>query len=178
VRALVFFCLIAGCLARAAEVRCDPARVAKPPLEFRLEEFSVKLWRGPCAVGCPVYTVVVNGSGLVAYYGEDNVARPGEQLATIPRADVEEILDAVYEAGVLGMADKYLSRLEPRVTEGGTVILEYRGASGSARTVITIRIRDFQKRIVFQPEYAPRELVELAETVEEAAGTRVWTQGR
>jgi uncharacterized protein DUF6438 len=55
-----------------------------------LRSVSVTLRRTACYGGCPVYSVVIHGNGLVEYLGELNVDIPGQQTGRIPP---EKLLD-------------------------------------------------------------------------------------
>lgn len=150
----------------------------QPPREYRLSEVYISLSRGACESKCPVYTVIVHGGGMVAYQGEENVAIAGQQIAMISPQAVEELLEAAYAAGFADLQDKYLSSYSPTVTKDGVVIVSVRGATGSPRSILVLTIGDYSKRIVFQPEHAPADLVKLADLVDELADSARWTRGR
>jgi hypothetical protein len=49
-----------------------------------LRSVSVTLKRTACYGTCPVYTVSIDGSGLVEYLGEFHVDIPGTQAGSVP----------------------------------------------------------------------------------------------
>jgi hypothetical protein len=151
---------------------------AQPPRHYKLSEVFISITRGSCEGECPIYTVAVHGGGMVAYQGEENVATTGQQVEMISPQAVENLLNAVYSAGFMDMRDSYLSSIAPKVTEGGVVILEYRGATGSPRSILILTIGGYTKQVVFQPEHAPSDLVKLADLIDELTGSAKWTKGR
>jgi hypothetical protein len=151
---------------------------SSPPREYRLSEVSISLSRGACDGFCPVYTVAVHGGGMVAYQGERNVAVSGQDIAMISSESVKDLLEAVYAAGFTDLRDRYLSGYSPTVTDEGTVILSYRGTTGSPRSILILTIGGYTKRVVFQAGYAPSDLVKLADIVDELTDSARWVKGR
>jgi hypothetical protein len=147
----------------------------RAPLEYKLSEAMITLSRGPCGGDCPVYNVAASGGGEIVYYGEGNVETTGEQFAPILREDFVRLLEAVYDAGFMGMRDSYLSGQAVTVGEGGTVMVEYLGATGEQRSILTVTVKGFVKRVVFQPRYAPEELERLADLIDELTRSGRWT---
>jgi hypothetical protein len=173
--AALLVALLAVVLAGESEAQSPEAQ---PPLEYRLGLVAITLTRGACEDGCPVYTVVAHGNGMVSYYGDENVSTIGQQIIMISPQAVKELLDAVYETGFMNMRDSYLSHYVPEINKNGAVTTSYRGATGSPRSIVIVTIERYSKQIVFQPEHAPSELIELADLIDELVHSDKMTKGR
>jgi hypothetical protein len=162
--------------ALSAPCECVAAQAGrKAPLEYKLREAMVTLSRGPCDGNCPVYNVAASGGGEIVYYGERNVETTGEQFDQISREEFVRLLKAVYEIHFMDMRDNYLSGQTIAIREGGTVLVEYLGATAEQRSILTVTVKGFVKRVVFQPRYAPEELVKLADLIDELTRSGRWT---
>lgn len=175
--------LSAALVASAVEVSrpfnssAGAADQSEPPREYKLSDVAIYLSRGSCEGKCPVYTVAVQGGGMVAYEGEENVAVPGQYVAAISPQAVADLLDAVYATGFMDMRDRYLSSYSPAITDEGVVTLSLRGATGSPRSIVILTIGAYTKKVVFQPEHAPPDLVRLADLIDELTDSARWTTG-
>lgn len=69
----------------------------------------VGLERGPCFVGCPVFTLIVERDGSFRYAGEQGVARLGEHHGTVDRGTLALLFRFVDEIGFMALDDTYES---------------------------------------------------------------------
>jgi hypothetical protein len=72
-----------------------------------LRSGSITLKRTICEGTCPVYSVTIDGSGLVQYFGEFRVDIPGPQTGRIPPERVMELLRKFEEIHFSELKDKY-----------------------------------------------------------------------
>lgn len=97
----------------------------------------VGLERGPCFVGCPVFTLIVERDGSFRYTGEQNVTRLGEHHGMVDRGTLALLFRFVDEIGFMALDDTYESgyldapSTFTMVEWGGTtkVVLNYGGAA-------------------------------------------------
>jgi hypothetical protein len=102
---------------------------------------TVTLERTGCFGFCPSYSLVIYGNGTVQYQGHYYVAVKGNQTATIPRQDVEILLNTANEIGYFDLKDEYFEPITDlptyitSITVNGTTkrIVDYAGAPDSLR---------------------------------------------
>lgn len=68
---------------------------------------QITLIRAPCLFQCPYYQLVISGDGEVTYTGYSYVKVTGEQHATIPRADVQHLLQLFDQAHFFTLKHAY-----------------------------------------------------------------------
>jgi hypothetical protein len=68
---------------------------------------SVVLQRTNCLGSCPVYTVTINGNGLVDYSGQQFVRIHGPQTVAIDRAKLDELLQDFDRAHYLAFVNSF-----------------------------------------------------------------------
>jgi hypothetical protein len=91
----------------------------------------VRLRRTGCGGACPIYTVVVDADGVVAFDGRDFVDQLGARSWTIGRSGAAELFAAFERMGFWSIPRSY----EPNIDDGpGVVItLAYAGVTHSVR---------------------------------------------
>lgn len=72
---------------------------------------EITLQRTPCFGFCPDYTVTITGEGEVRYVGRRFVNAVGERHASIPRADVERLLQRFDAIGFDRLRDEYRAQV-------------------------------------------------------------------
>ena len=154
--------LAAACARPASDAPADDAR----PAPDTGAAASVSLERRPCFGACPVYTVMVDGSGAVRFEGRRFVADSGTSTGSIPKARVDSLLVELESAGYFGIADRYGM-----------------GQAGCARyatdlpTVVTqVRFHGRVKRVEHDHGCAdaPGILDSLEHRIDEVAGVSRW----
>ena len=167
---IVFLLLVSIAHSREAEVSDEPTS----PSTYKLEEVSFLLERGFCHGECPIYSVEVLGNGTVFYNGERHVRVEGQEPGFVTYQQVLQLLDAFYDAGFQDFKSAYHSKGETRVDDDGQVSVLHVVTKGTPRMVVTLRIGDYSKRVSFQAGYAPKELIDLAEFIDEVVDTEQW----
>jgi hypothetical protein len=152
----------AACARRSSDV---PAADSAPAPHIS-GTASVSLERQPCFGTCPVYTVTLDGSGVVRFEGRRFVADTGVFIVTIPPARVDSLLTRLEAAGYFGFADRYTPG-EPACARAATDL----------PTVITeVRLRGRAKRIEHYHGCAdaPAALDSLERQIDSVAGVARW----
>jgi hypothetical protein len=121
---------------------------------------AITLTRSMCFGFCPAYRVTIAGDGHVTYVGEDFVNVTGERTATIPRADVERLLQRFDEIGFDQLHDAYRAEITDIPTY--TVTLE---RNGRTKTVV-----DYGGVSAGMP----RAVRELEDEIDRVANTGQW----
>src|SRR3989344_3339075 len=82
----------------------------KTPEPQNIDEVIITLSRGECYGFCPVYSLTIYGNGTVKYIGE--------RIYTIPKEDVQSLVDNFIEINYFGLEDNY----KVQVTDASTII--------------------------------------------------------
>lgn len=155
------------------------ASAAEPPAVPAGPDVVIRLERGPCFGGCPVYSVTVLGDGSVTFIGKRFVASPGVHKAQLDEADYRRLVDAIDELGILKLDDDYSVRVTDMpttfvtvVTAGGAKRVRHYGSgcappagAGSAAGARAI-------------DNAPAALCRFERMIDEIAGTARWVGKR
>lgn len=138
-----FFLAFIGALALSA---CAPveAPAAEGPVLITMQ-------RTACFGFCPVYRVTISGEGEVVFTGQAYVNVVGERRATIPRAEVQRLLQRFDDVNFESLRDSYRAQVSdlPSITitlvrDGRTKsVLDYGGVSAG----MPREIRDLQAEI-------------------------------
>jgi len=112
-------------LAAVALASCATAAPAPPA------PVAITLTRTVCFGFCPAYTVTITSEGDVRYVGERFVNVAGTQTATIPRADVERLLQRFDAIGFDNLRNEYRAQVTDLPTT--TITLE---RNGRRKTVV------------------------------------------
>lgn len=153
--------VVAGFLAvAAAAADSRPAQRTPFPAITDWSTLRIRLLRTPCLGRCPAYSVEINGDGTVVYEGEHFVAQQGVR-ARISEVAVRRLYDAFVRAEFFWTFDEYRSP----VTDFPTTIVTL-SFDGRSKTVL-----DYAGTF----EGMPKEIAELEDAIDAAAGTRQWT---
>src|SRR5262252_9270685 len=130
-----------------------------------LLDTQITLERTACFGTCPVYSVRITGDGNVDYVGKEYVHLVGQAQRRIGRAAVQQLLDAIQQAGYFEMAGEYRYLTGPDGTRGTVTDLP--------TTITSVRIGNRAHRIV---DYvgAPDALHDIEQRIDRAAGTAEW----
>lgn len=120
------------------------------------DDVVITLERKACLGFCPVYTVRIDGTGLVTYNGKQHVKIIGEQVAQLDPSVVQALVEEFYRAGYFALEDRY----ESNITDNPT-------------TVTSLTVRGQHKSII---DYVsgPPELKALEKRIDEVAHTNQW----
>ena len=165
-------CVLFGSAVYSSEEEVSQASAL--PSKYMLRDVSFLLERGFCHGECPIYSVEVLGSGTVFFGGERHVRVEGEASGFVSHEQVLELLSAFFDAGFPDLNDMYLSKREARVDDDGEVSMLHIVTKGPPRTVLTLRIGEYSKRVSYQATYAPRELLDLALFMDELVDSKQW----
>ena len=159
-----------GTMLATLSVFACSSRNVMPPLERRVAPILISLERRPCYGTCPVYTVRVDDTGLVAYEGMKFVARLGTVTDTASRDSVRVLAAALANAGFFDLADRYLF--------GEPTCLRY--AADAPIVITTITTGGRTKRVEHDHGCSgvPPQLTELENRIDDAIVTRRWTRGQ
>lgn len=131
------------------------------------ESLVMSLERLGGALGGPVYFLTIYGNGTVMYHGETFVAVNGTHIRQISIEDVQKIRDAFYNSGFFYMNDVYdcdQNSSRDCVTD-----------APSSLTSITERGETKSVYVYHGYLREPERLFWLESTIEDLAGTRLWT---
>jgi hypothetical protein len=130
------------------------------------ESFSVVLERTACLGTCPVYTVKIDGSGLVEYVGTFNVATRGSRTTRIDPDSVKNLLSSFDAVNFLDLRDNYAE-----------------GCTDMPTTIISISFDGKTKRVsnyfggCEHKTSGPQvDLNRLAQEIDTTAGTIRWIE--
>ena len=150
----------------------DPAIVGPPP-RFALSDVIIALDEPSCAfIPCPSYTVSIHGDGRVVYEGRKNVTTLGQRETTIEPQRVLDLLSHIYRVRFFSMDDDYTYSEQPSIFRGELVVLR-NVATDTSTTTITVRIRDYQKRIAWST-LEPEALLTIRSRIQEVSGVDRW----
>ena len=163
--------LICTLILLAGTVHAEPADLSTVPLE----EVEITLERTACFGICPVYSVTLCGDGTVRYVGERFVRVEGEVEDDVPVASVVRLVNRFLAAHFFDAAPSYRRELE--VVEGPDGTLEWRAMeiTDMPTTILSLRIGANAHRVSLYFGY-PQALMDLADAVDEAAGTARWVE--
>ena len=101
----------------------------------------IRLERTSCFGACPIYSVTIDATGLVAYEGVNFVRVKGRQTARVPLARVAALLETADRIGFFGLSDRYHVEMTDNLTtfvtitrSGRTKTVEDREVGSSIRT--------------------------------------------
>jgi len=152
---------LAACAPRSSAVPADTAQTVTAPGP------AITLERTPCFGSCPVYTVSVSSTGVLAYEGRANVRQIGTAKGQMPAKQVEALLIELERAGYFTFANRYASS-EPTCV---------RYSTDSPTVISSATFRGRTKRI--EHDYGcggvPGALTLLERRIDEVLGTDRWT---
>lgn len=169
--AVLALALLAGCAGFGGDLLSDDAGpeddgpadgLTGPASPDDLENLTVSLQTTPCEGPCPEYVVEVCGDGTVAYLGISDVTRAGLHRFEIPQENVTAILEAVSEADVFALEERYAARADDVPASVTTVTVDGR----------THRVRNEAG----WETGAPEELLELESAIVEQTGIGPWIE--
>jgi hypothetical protein len=145
-----------------AAVACQSTGASRPT-----PSFTVVLERGPCLVGCPVYSVEITDQGAVRYQGTRHVTTAGSASDTIPPDSAASLLRQLEALDFFALQDRYAPG-EPGC--GGYI-------ADLPVMVLSVRHGDRYKRVEYDPgcSAAPTGLRDLAERLDRATASTRWT---
>ena len=155
---LVLFALI---LAVSFAVGCHSLAHPKD-----LGSVSVTLKRTACEGTCPVYTVSIQGGGLVEYLGEWHVDIPGAQMGRIPPKKLMDLLRDFEEIHFFDLQDKYAETC----TDQPTAIISI-SVDGKAK-----QVSNYFGGCEGAKSGPQVDLAKLAEQIDGAADTARWVK--
>jgi hypothetical protein len=153
----------------APELASEPVPVPQTPASQTpgqpapdAQPFQVSLERTACFGRCPMYVVTVAGDGQVTFAGKDFVAQAGTHQGDVDTAVVDQLRQAITDAGFFAMNDCYCER---RMTDMPSVI-------------ITVQWGERQKTVKHYTgdHSAPAALIKLQEQIDALAGSERWVK--
>ena len=144
----------------------------KPPSEFQLTDFSMTLSRTFHATECPEYTVEVRGDGT----GTSSCSQPPareSRSADFPVSEgaLKELIRTLYSGDFFELKAKYRGSSTVSVDStgtvqlGGVIIMPNPGR----RSLFTVRIGEYNKRVAVFPGHHPCVLDDLAQQIDDLA---------
>ena len=70
------------------------------------ESLSIEMSRTHCQLGCPIYTISLDGDGNVKYVGEEYVRDRGPHTETLSKEQLQALLQKFDAAGFFSLADR------------------------------------------------------------------------
>jgi hypothetical protein len=130
----------------------------------------ISLVRSACDGFCPAYRVTLRGNGQVLYKGFLYVETNGTAEGSVEPEIVMQVLEQFNEINFFSLQDQYVSG------EEGCPLAPI----GPPNISISLSLRGRHKEIKVEPCWFSRdadELWELAELIDQAAGTERWIAG-
>ncbi len=124
---------------------------------------KLTLQRTMCFGTCPAYSVEIGADGTVRYEGTNFVAVVGKHQAHIPADRVRALYDAFVKADFFWTFDEYRARITDLPTYQVSISFDGRTKS----------VFDYAGQAVGMP----KEISELENAIDAAAGTKKWVQG-
>lgn len=132
------------------------------PVPNNLEDVVITLERTACFGTCPVYTLVIYGSGTVIYEGEDFVKIKGKQETTISQEEIKQLISEFETVDYFSLNDSYTERT---ITDAETVTTSIT-IDGKTKTIEHYH-GDFS---------APKQLTELEDKIDVIVNSNQWIQ--
>jgi hypothetical protein len=121
---------------------------------------KITLKRSACFGTCPVYSIIINGDGVVNYQGEKYVKQLGDIKTTIPPSKVKTLIDTLLKEDYLNLADSY-NKME--MTDMPSVI-----------TSLTINGKTKSIEHYLGDRSAPEKLTKLEDNIDAAVNSLQW----
>jgi hypothetical protein len=117
----------------------------------RFENSRILMSKGECYGYCPVYSIVINGTGKVQFEGKKNVKKQGKFEKQLTEKEISKIFNEFECANFFDFHSEYTAEITDLPT-----------------TYLTFEHRDFKKQVM---DYynAPEELKKLEKLVEDIA---------
>lgn len=123
--------------------------------QLMVHDDVITLYRSGCYGNCPVYNIAIYGNGTVVYDGTIDVAAVGRRTSKISTEKFQQLVAEFEKANYFSLEDEYSFILDdPTITTSITI-------GGRRKTIV-----DYGQ--------GPTELKNLAERIDEVAGTRQW----
>lgn len=141
--------VILGIIAIAISFQMDIAYVPLPTPE-NPTNVEIKLEKTGCYGPCPVYSAIIYGDGTVIYDGNKFVDNIGKSTHQIPKEQVDDMVELIYELGYFSLKDSY------------------RHPATDMSTVITsVKINDDEKTVTNYGHYGPDRLHKIEKKIED-----------
>ena len=148
----------------------------KPPDRYSLADVTIELSRTACFGSCPVYRLILRGTGECTYTGSIDVERNGDIPFHLDPPVVLDLLNDLYGFGFFRMEDFYVERQGVRAKPDGTVELTIMSVVDDPHQVLTVRIGAYVKRVEKNSMFGPRELVTMGEKIDKVTHSSQWVQ--
>ena len=148
--------------------RAPEAQVAEQARQIDLASFEVYLHRQGCPTRCPVYAVLVRGTGEVQFEGVELVAHVGTERSTVTELETRALALAVLRSGLAN---------SPAVVKPGTLHCE-RWEHGRELIRIAAKLGGQSWTVDYYPGCQPGEpkLEQLAREIDALANTARWVK--
>jgi hypothetical protein len=109
---LLFLCAELACAgvssvrASHGDVQASREQGAFPAIKD-WNSIRIKLFRSPCLGTCPVYSIEVQGNGLVVFEGDEFVPVTGERHSWVSKQTIRKLVNAFQKADFFSLKDKY-----------------------------------------------------------------------
>ncbi|CAN5589912.1 hypothetical protein BH11MYX1_BH11MYX1_42840 [soil metagenome] len=122
----------------AEPAQADGAPRAKPA--DKPADLAVEYRRTPCFGQCPIYQVTIQPSGMLRYFGRENVAVPGEQTKQLTRHQMHDLAKAIERSHFFRLDDQGNEPPDQscRKPGGGTCSFSFSVCTDSPHTIITV----------------------------------------
>jgi len=117
---------------------------------------KIELSKTPCFGECPVYSVSINGKGVLTYNGQNFVKVSGEHTVNLPPEATNELFKSFFDVNFWAFEDEYTDNISDLSTTWVSLTHEGR----------TKKIKDYYG--------APEALKELEQKVDALVKTHVW----
>ena len=140
---------------------------------FPLSASQIKLFRGPCLGECPVYEVIILGTGDVTYNGQMFVKEESERYDRVNAFEVLELFIFAVEIGFFEFNAEYNTGDQIMIGDNMTVTLSSMSITDRPYCEITITTGKQTKK-VHNYLGAPKRLRQLENKIEKLANTKRW----
>ena len=140
---------------------------------FPLENLIIRLKRGMCFGPCPVYELIIYGSGEIIYNGEYFVKEIGIRKDKIPQIQILRLFKYAMEIDFFEMKSKYIFENYYELDKNGMVQYSNGTMTDLPEYEVEIKIGNKKKKIV---DYlgAPKRLRQFENMIDSICRSKRW----
>ena len=126
------------------------------------KRLTIKMERGPCYGPCPIYSLIIYGTGEVIYKGKDFVRVKGTKKTNLSPDKIKNLINSIKNTDFFSLKDSY---------ENPTL-------SCQPTTVLSITLNEKTKTITHDPSdmSAPKELTSLEDYIDKIVNIAQWIE--
>jgi hypothetical protein len=137
-----------------------------------LTDLKFKVKRTPCFGACPVYELIIDGSGQVDYLGTSNVCVVGSRMGNIDKSKILILFQQAIELGIFDLDSKYLYKSDYVINNDS---IDCIAINSTCLPSITIEIRIGKKvKKIYNYQGAPKRFYDYLNLLDSLSGANIW----